>query len=353
MRQSERVTADPEGWGVHDAARSAFRFSFIIANYNYAAYVGAAIDSALAVDWPNVEVIVVDDGSTDASREVIGSYGDRVTALFRSNHGQRIANNAGFAQATGDIVVFLDADDMIEPGFARAVAQVWTSETSKVQVQMRVVDADNKALGHCLPPIRKQPQPWQIALWARNNNEYPSSPGSGNAYARSFLEKLFPLGDEHDSSTDSTCLALAPLLGNVTTVLEPLVRYRRHGDNDSNLFRTRFGFSREVARALQRQRSQEIVCARLGLQPPSAASLRRSLHVLQLRAASLRWSPDHHPIPGDGIAQAIHDALAAPFKRSHAPLIKRLAIMGWTLAVLLSPRMLVYPLLVSRFRSGQ
>ena len=329
------------------------RFSFLIANYNYADFVGQAIESALAVDWPNKEVIVVDDGSTDNSREVIGAFGDRIRALYQFNQGQRTANNIGFAQTTGDIVVFLDADDMLEPEFAKAVAAAWTPATSKVQVQMRLVDAANQPLGICVPQLRQQPKPEQIARWARSNNEYPSSPGSGNAYARNFLDQIFPIGPEHDSSTDSTCLALAPLLGDVATVMEPLVRYRRHGNNDSNLFKTKNGFAREVARAVQRQKSQESICSRLGLQAPDPASLRRSLHLLQLRAASLRSTPDIHPLPDDGIGRAFLDALSAPFKRSYAPLVKRLAISAWTLAVLLAPRLLVDPLLVSRFRTGR
>ena len=83
--------------------------SIVIDNFNYGRFLGAAIDSALAQTYPHVELIVVDDGSTDDSREVISSYGDRVSAVFKPNGGHASAFNAGFRASHGCIVMFLDA----------------------------------------------------------------------------------------------------------------------------------------------------------------------------------------------------------------------------------------------------
>jgi glycosyltransferase involved in cell wall biosynthesis len=129
------------------------RFSVVIANWNYAEYLHAAIDSAFGLDWPtsHVEVIVVDDGSTDDSRTVIKSYGTRVRAIYQANGGQRAACNAGFAVASGDVVVFLDADDVLEPSFAREVAAVFYPGVSKVQCQMQVIDASGEPTGSVFP----------------------------------------------------------------------------------------------------------------------------------------------------------------------------------------------------------
>ena len=87
--------------------------SIIINNYNYARFLRAAIDSALGQSYASIEVLVVDDGSTDQSRAIIDSYGDRVKSILKKNGGQASALNAGFAQCQGDIVIFLDADDVL------------------------------------------------------------------------------------------------------------------------------------------------------------------------------------------------------------------------------------------------
>jgi len=89
--------------------------SIVIPNYNYGRFIGEAIDSALAQTHPLVEVIVVDDGSTDDSRAVIERYGERVTAIFQANAGQNAACAAGFARAHFDLVVFVDSDDCCCP----------------------------------------------------------------------------------------------------------------------------------------------------------------------------------------------------------------------------------------------
>ena len=91
------------------------RLSVIIANHNYEKYVASAIKSALDLRWNDTEVIVVDDGSTDGSRAVIEGFADRVKVLMTENATQRVAANRGFALSTGDVVVFLDSDDVFAP----------------------------------------------------------------------------------------------------------------------------------------------------------------------------------------------------------------------------------------------
>src|SRR5262249_45771013 len=117
------------------------KLSVIIANYNYQAFVGAAIESALAVDWPQKEVIVVDDGSTDDSRSVIDRYRARVAAHFRPKSDQLGAHIFGFEQSTGDVIIFLDADDLLEPGVMLELAKIWRPGISKVQYRMNLIDA--------------------------------------------------------------------------------------------------------------------------------------------------------------------------------------------------------------------
>src|SRR4051794_25968819 len=101
------------------------KLSVIIANHNYCEFLGDAISSALAVDWPDKEVIVVDDASTDDSRSVIERFQDRVAAYFRPKSHQLGAHLFGFAQISGDVVVLLDADDLLEPEIMQEIAKVW------------------------------------------------------------------------------------------------------------------------------------------------------------------------------------------------------------------------------------
>ena len=86
--------------------------SIIIPVYNGAAYVGRAIDSVLRQTEPDLELIVVDDGSTDTTRDVVGAVSDpRLTLISQANAGPSAARNAGIAASTSPWVGFLDADD--------------------------------------------------------------------------------------------------------------------------------------------------------------------------------------------------------------------------------------------------
>lgn len=329
--------------------QESLRFSVIIANYNYARFVSRAIDSALGIAWPNVEVIVVDDGSTDDSRQFIELFGDRITAIFQNNAGQLSANNVGFAAAAGDIIIFLDADDVLTPSIASEIAAIWSERISKVQVQMRKVDELERPLKSILPQLLEPPSPQSIRRWATVMNEYPTPPGSGNAYARTFLNRLFPLGKDRDSSTDTTCIAMAPFLGEVATILRPLVLYRMHGGNDSNLLTSEANFGREVQRGSKRLKAAQDACAMEGLDPPATGALRRGSHLLQLRAASLRLRPDGHPLPGDTRLAVLTDAALLPLRGGFEPFGRRLMIAAYAAFILLTPLAVARILIRMRF----
>lgn len=89
--------------------------SCIIAVYNGEAYLHEAIDSLIAQEYPHLEIIVVDDGSTDGTAEVIGRYGDRVRACHQDNCGVSVSRNRGVAMSKGELLCFLDADDRLDP----------------------------------------------------------------------------------------------------------------------------------------------------------------------------------------------------------------------------------------------
>src|SRR5689334_7017183 len=89
--------------------------SILIPCYNAEKWVGHAIESALAQTWPNKEVIVVDDGSTDGSLEVIKSFEDRIKWETGPNRGGNVARNRVLALSRGEWIQYLDADDYLLP----------------------------------------------------------------------------------------------------------------------------------------------------------------------------------------------------------------------------------------------
>ena len=89
--------------------------SVIIPCYNAEPYIGATLESVFAQTWPNLEVIVVDDGSTDGGAQVIKTFArDNLALIRQANQGQTAALNAGLGRASGDFVQYLDADDLID-----------------------------------------------------------------------------------------------------------------------------------------------------------------------------------------------------------------------------------------------
>lgn len=89
--------------------------SVVIPTYNAAEFLGETLDSVLAQTYPNLEVIVVDDGSTDATPELLRTYGERITVLRQANAGQAAARNRGARLARGEFLAFLDSDDLWDP----------------------------------------------------------------------------------------------------------------------------------------------------------------------------------------------------------------------------------------------
>ena len=324
------------------------RLSVIIPNYNYGRFIGSAIGSALAVDWPDIEVIVVDDGSTDDSRSVIRGFGPRIVTIFQQNSGPRVACNVGFAASTGDVVIFLDSDDVLAPSIAREIAAVWRAGVSKVQVQMQRINSHGHPIGGSFPVYRHVPTAEEIRHWMTATSAYPTPPGSGNAYARSFLTQLFPLEDSCGDATDSACLAAAPFLGDVITVAKPLVRYRLHGNNRSSLSADPVRLSAQIQRALQRHRFALALLAEPSPQD-TMAPLFRSRHLLQMRVAERRVCSGEPPLPADSRRRMLRDSFANLTAPGPESIWLRVAISGWCLATMVAPSPMARWLIRRRF----
>lgn len=91
--------------------------SIIIPAYNASEFIAETLDSALAQNYPDVEIIVIDDGSTDATPELLKSYGTRIQVSRQPNAGQAAARNHGARLARGELLLFLDNDDLLDADF--------------------------------------------------------------------------------------------------------------------------------------------------------------------------------------------------------------------------------------------
>ena len=326
------------------------KVSVIIPNYNYEQFVGAAIDSALAIDWPNVEVIVVDDGSTDGSRAVIKRYADRVTTIFQENAGQLIACSNGFARSKGDLILFLDSDDMVDPSIIRKAAAVSRPGVSKVQFQMKTIDELGNSLGSFHPQYKVIPTSDQIRRWLINTTSYPSPPGSGNIYSKDLVKKVFQLCPAiHDTASDSALITAAPLFGDVMVVDKPLVSYRIHGRNDGAL--TSLDAKRlrvQLETAMARSAYAQILGNSLGITIADQAMF-QSLAIGAYRLASFCLEPALHPIHADTRMRILFDMVRAALIPQGFPLQGIVTWITWTLLVVASPNSVAKFLILWRF----
>lgn len=125
------------------------KFSIVTISFNQARFLEEAIRSVIEQDYPEVEYIVVDPGSTDGSREIIERYRDRIDkVIFESDAGPADGLNKGFAQATGAIFGFLNSDDYLLPGALRTAASAFAAAPHKdvLSGHAMIVDADGREM---------------------------------------------------------------------------------------------------------------------------------------------------------------------------------------------------------------
>ena len=325
------------------------RLSVIIANWNYGHFVGDAITSALAVDWDDKEVIVVDDASTDDSRSVIESFGGKVAAYFRPKSNHLGAHMFGFEQSTGEVIIFLDADDLLQPEVMKEVANVWHSGVSKVQFRMNSINADGTQLGTGFPQFPSTSDPEKLRRVYLRTMAYTTPPGTGNAYSRDFVRKAFSMAPATLPSSDTVLLALAPILGDVLTIAKPLARYRIHGANFGPLRKRDTGEFRERLREdVETARLFATASQRFHLQVP-VDPLRRSLSHLQYRLSSYILDPMAHPFPRDTTLNLVCRLVRQAIGYSQLRLRDRTILLAWGIACALVPQGYRWNLILWRF----
>lgn len=317
--------------------------SICVLNYNYGQFVGQALDSALAQTYERVEVIVVDDGSTDDSSRVIGRYGDRVRALRKENGGQASSINAAFSAARGDVVMFLDADDILCPEIAGAVAKAFERqpETAKVQFRLVLADASGNSLGIHVPPRPGILPSGDLREHVVRYRNYAWQPTSANAHPTWVLRELLPMPEKDYRGNCDTYLAeLVPLLGPVCSLDDIGLRYRLHGANDFAGRRVDPERLRIKLEQLTSNHSRfHALATRLGIEGVSrdpTAALDPAF--ITFRLASLKLDPARHPLPTDRAPMLVVRGIKAVLRHPHLSVRDRFRRTLWFLAVGPAPR---------------
>ena len=321
--------------------------SIIINNYNYGRFLRDAIDSALNQNYPNTEVIVVDDGSTDDSIEIIANYREKIISILKKNGGQASAINAGFKASQGEIVIFLDADDYLFNNTVERIVAAWKPGLAKVHYRLQIIDVAGNVLGE-RPGRGTVLDNGDVLPGLLQSGGYITTPTSGNAFSRAVLSQILPIPeDQFRISADGYLITLVPFYGEIAAVEDPLGVYREHGNN-------LWARSRQivVAESLQRlvkhdYQKYELLVAKateLGHPQPQKLGFKDYFH-LRHRIASLRLDPQNHPIPSDLSFVLAYKGVWSVWLHSKFKWTKKLILSIWFLWVGLLPIFLVKPVI--------
>ena len=244
--------------------------SIIINNYNYGHFLPNAIDSALNQTYKNIEVIVVDDGSTDNSQEIIHNYGDKIIPVFKENGDHASTFNAGFAVSQGSIICCLDADDKFVLDKVNQIVEVFNShpEIGWCFHPLQLINSQTEAvLGitrafpnlpediSTLCDMRSQLQQGTIAFYA------PST--SALCFRRNLLEQILPMPEILKQAADRYLTYSSIFLSTGFFLNQQLTIQGIHNSNDGTFqqgqkFRQKKARNQIVAAYLLRAKFPEL-----------------------------------------------------------------------------------------------
>jgi glycosyltransferase involved in cell wall biosynthesis len=211
------------------------RITALINTYNYGRFVGEAIASVLAQDMApgEMEVLVVDDGSTDDTAAVVAKFGERVRYIRKENGGQASALNVGFAEARGEIIATLDGDDLWLPGKVRRVLAEFEKhpEAGMVYHDFRCLDIRTN---HTWDDNFFRPLSGYIPESPRSLLDFGGPSTSGIAVRRTAAAKVLPVPETLRIIADFYLGYLIIFVAPVVALPERLSILRSHGDNHFN-----------------------------------------------------------------------------------------------------------------------
>lgn len=199
------------------------KVSIIIPAYNASEYIKNCLDSCIKQDHDNVEIIVIDDGSTDNTRDIVKSYSDRrIKYLYKENGGSASARNLGIRNSSGDYIIFLDSDDLILP--------------NRITAHIKSLQNKDKIITY---------SDFRYIKNHNNNNEYKHKfkfysgdvldkmlyknfiPTNCATYPRSFIDDIGIFNEEIRNCEDTEFLIRALLAGYKVEYLDKVLAYYR------------------------------------------------------------------------------------------------------------------------------
>lgn len=205
--------------------------SVIIPNFNYGRFLNRAIDSVLEQSHTNVEILVIDNGSTDNSREVLEGYGAQINAIFQENLGQALARNNGIARASGDFIALLDADDYWEPPKLEKQLALIDKDFQFVYTGLRQFESDTDSTVREIRPIFNG----DCRMYFVKHPSRAIVPGgeSSALMTRELVKKVGEFNPALNSASGRDFFRRCSAQTKFTFIDEALMNYRLHTSNMS------------------------------------------------------------------------------------------------------------------------
>jgi glycosyltransferase involved in cell wall biosynthesis len=280
----------------------------VLPSYQHARWVGEAVESALAQTRRPDEVVVVDDGSTDGSLDVLRGFGSRIRLLAGGHEGVGAAYNKGVAAVTTDLVAFLESDDALERTYLEEIEDFLETERGRgntfdwVSTARLIIDADGAPTGE-VSRRRYSGSEFTFEEFLRGELGASSTP----VVRRAALADVGPWSlDTYAADTDMALrFSLVHRMGYLD---RPLYRYRRHGANVSRSLRESVTLNVPVLErllapgagvdGLRRRAVERALAKMLGMRAAltmeeDAGARREEVLALLARAARLHPSPKH------------------------------------------------------------
>jgi glycosyltransferase involved in cell wall biosynthesis len=217
------------------------RISCVVPVHNAEPYLVEALDSVLSQGWPDIEVIVVNDGSTDGSPKILERYRDAVTRIDQEQAGISAARNSGLRHASGDLIAFQDADDIWPPGRLAAMAGALRDDPTADVAAGRVEIIDERPAGR---ESRKKLETVHRLMLVQSL-----------LIRRSVFDRIGPFNDQLRAAEDIEFIMRArarSISFNLVDVVS--LRYRLHAGNISGDIATTHFYELEVMHTISSSR---------------------------------------------------------------------------------------------------